>query len=106
MGRLLARSVAATQKGAADAAPPVQAEELTAQQWFERGLATKDLDETLRYGRGLAGRQSVNRGTVARSSGPCIKGVIRAGGPRGSERRPDGGWEGEQRGHDQREVIP
>jgi tetratricopeptide (TPR) repeat protein len=42
--------VAATeQKNAADAAPPVQEKELTAQQWYERGLNAADLDERLRF---------------------------------------------------------
>ena len=37
------------QKAAADAAPAVKEEELTAQQWFERGLAAADVDERLRF---------------------------------------------------------
>jgi len=37
------------QQAAADIAPAVQEEELTAQQWFERGLDTKDLDEKIRF---------------------------------------------------------
>ena len=42
--------VAATeQKDAADAAPPVQEKELTAQQWFERGFDAADPDEKLRF---------------------------------------------------------
>jgi tetratricopeptide (TPR) repeat protein len=36
------------QQAAADTAPAVQEEELTAQQWFERGFDTKDLDEKVR----------------------------------------------------------
>jgi tetratricopeptide (TPR) repeat protein len=40
---------ATEQKAAADAAPAVQTEELTAQQWFERGLAAADVDEQLRF---------------------------------------------------------
>jgi len=43
-----ARQAAAEQTIAAEAAPPVQEEELTAQQWFERGFAATDLDEQLR----------------------------------------------------------
>ena len=44
-----AAQVAATeQKAVADAAPPVQEKELTAQQWFERGLGAADIDEKLR----------------------------------------------------------
>jgi tetratricopeptide (TPR) repeat protein len=46
---LSAQRAAAEQKVAADAAPAVQEEELTAQQWFERGLAAADLDEKLRF---------------------------------------------------------
>src|SRR6476660_9143229 len=37
------------QQAAADTAPAVQEEELTAQQWFERGFDTKDLDEKVRF---------------------------------------------------------
>src|ERR1019366_2482511 len=37
------------QKAAANAAPAVQEEELTAQQWFERGFAAADVDEQLRF---------------------------------------------------------
>jgi hypothetical protein len=37
------------QMSAADAAPPVQKQELTAQQWFERGFAAVDFDERLRF---------------------------------------------------------
>ena len=44
-----ARLAATEQKVAADAAPPVQEMELTAQQWFERGLNAADLDEKLRF---------------------------------------------------------
>jgi tetratricopeptide (TPR) repeat protein len=45
-----AAQVAATeQKAVADAAPPVQEKELTAQQWFERGLDAVGLDEKLRF---------------------------------------------------------
>jgi tetratricopeptide (TPR) repeat protein len=36
------------QKAAAEAAPAVQKEELTAQQWFERGFSATDPDETIR----------------------------------------------------------
>ena len=43
-----AQKAAKEQKAAAGAAPGVQEEELTAQQWFERGLATVDLDERVR----------------------------------------------------------
>ena len=44
-----ARQAATEQKAAADAAPAVQEEELTAQQWFERAFAASDLDEKLRF---------------------------------------------------------
>ena len=37
------------QKAAAEAAPAVQENELTAQQWFERGFAALDIDEQLRF---------------------------------------------------------
>ena len=40
---------ATEQKAAADAAPAVQEEELTAQQWFERGFAAVDIGEQLRF---------------------------------------------------------
>ncbi len=46
---LPAQRVAMEQKAAAHAAPAVQEEELTAQQWFERGFAAKDVDERLRF---------------------------------------------------------
>jgi tetratricopeptide (TPR) repeat protein len=44
-----AQQAAAEQKQAADAAPTVHEEELTAQQWFERGFAAADIDEKLRF---------------------------------------------------------
>src|ERR1035438_8780811 len=44
-----AQRAAAEQKAAATAAPAVQEEELTAQQWFERGFAAVDVDEELRF---------------------------------------------------------
>ena len=44
-----ARRAAIEQKAAAKAAPAVQEEELTAQQWFERGFAATDVDEKLRF---------------------------------------------------------
>jgi tetratricopeptide (TPR) repeat protein len=46
---LIAQQAATEQKEAAAAAPAVQTEELTAQQWFERGFAAIDLDEQLRF---------------------------------------------------------
>jgi tetratricopeptide (TPR) repeat protein len=45
----IVRESAATQQAAADVAPQVQAEELTAQQWFERGFEAKDPDEKVRF---------------------------------------------------------
>jgi len=44
-----AQRAATEQKAAAHAAPAVQEEELTAQQWFERGFAAVDIDEKLRF---------------------------------------------------------
>jgi tetratricopeptide (TPR) repeat protein len=44
-----AQRAATEQKAAAEAAPAVQEEELTAQQWFERGFAAADVDEKLRF---------------------------------------------------------
>ena len=44
-----AERAAKRQQAAADTAPAVQEEELTAQQWFERGFDTKDLDEKIRF---------------------------------------------------------
>ncbi len=44
-----AQRAATEQKAAADAAPEVADEELTAQQWFERGFAATDADEQIRF---------------------------------------------------------
>jgi tetratricopeptide (TPR) repeat protein len=44
-----AERVTKRQQAAAETAPAVQEEELTAQQWFERGFDTKDLDERIRF---------------------------------------------------------
>ena len=46
---LSAERAATEQKAAAGVAPAVQEEELTAQQWFERGFAAVDIDEKLRF---------------------------------------------------------
>jgi tetratricopeptide (TPR) repeat protein len=46
---LPAQQAATEQKAAAKAAPKVQEEELTAQQWFERAFAATDVDEKLRF---------------------------------------------------------
>lgn len=43
-----AQKAAKQQKTAAEVAPPVRAEELTAQQWFERGRAAIDREEQVR----------------------------------------------------------
>ncbi len=43
-----AATASAQQKVAASTAPPVQPQELTAQQWFERGYSAKDPDEQIR----------------------------------------------------------
>ncbi len=44
-----ARRAATEQQAAAEKAPAVQSEELTAQQWFERGFEAKDPEEQLRF---------------------------------------------------------
>jgi len=44
-----AQRAATVQKAAAGAAPAVQEEELTAQQWFERGFAAAHVDEKVRF---------------------------------------------------------
>ena len=44
-----AQQAAEEQKQAAGAAPAVHEEELTAQQWFERGFAAVDIDEQLHF---------------------------------------------------------
>src|SRR5271167_1633098 len=44
-----ASQAATDEKSAVAKAPAVAEEELTAQQWFERGFNTKDLDEKLRF---------------------------------------------------------
>ena len=44
-----AQQAATEQKAAAKAAPAVQEEELTAQQWFERGFAATDPNEQIRF---------------------------------------------------------
>ncbi len=45
----VAREAADAQKAAANAAPPAGEEELTAQQYFERGVATNDPEEEIRF---------------------------------------------------------
>jgi tetratricopeptide (TPR) repeat protein len=44
-----AQQITAQQKAAADAAPPIQQSELTAQQWLERGFAATDINEQIRF---------------------------------------------------------
>ena len=44
-----AQRAATAQKAAAEAAPAVQEEALTAQQWFERGFAATEVDEQVRF---------------------------------------------------------
>jgi tetratricopeptide (TPR) repeat protein len=46
---LSAQRAATEQKASATAAPVVKEEELTAQQWYERGLTATDVDEELRF---------------------------------------------------------
>jgi tetratricopeptide (TPR) repeat protein len=46
---LAARQAATQQKGAAAKAPRVEEDELTAQQWFERGVNATDHDEEIRF---------------------------------------------------------
>jgi tetratricopeptide (TPR) repeat protein len=78
-----AAQVAATeQKAVADAAPPVQEKELTAQQWFERGFDAANPDEKLRfYSEAIRLRPGFavafnNRGNVRYTSGD-LEGAIR-----------------------------
>src|SRR6476646_4274313 len=44
-----AQEATESQQAAAGTAPAVQEEELTAQQWFERGFDTKDIGEKIRF---------------------------------------------------------
>jgi tetratricopeptide (TPR) repeat protein len=46
---LSAQQAATKQKAAAEAAPAVHEQELTAQQWFERGFAAANIDDQLRF---------------------------------------------------------
>jgi tetratricopeptide (TPR) repeat protein len=70
-----AQKAAALQKKAANAAPAVQENELTAQQWFERGFAAADIDERLRLYSGAIRLKPdyadafYNRGIARRSRG-------------------------------------
>jgi tetratricopeptide (TPR) repeat protein len=76
-----AQRAAEEQKQAAGAAPPVHKEELTAQQWFERGLAAIDIDERLRFYSEAIRLESDyaaafnNRGNVRRAKGD-LEGAI------------------------------
>jgi hypothetical protein len=70
-----AQLAATEQKAAASAAPTVQEEELTAQQWFERGFAAIDVDEQLRFYTEAIRLKAdyadayINRGIVRRAKG-------------------------------------
>jgi tetratricopeptide (TPR) repeat protein len=70
-----ARRAATEQKDAAESAPVVEEEELTAQQWFERGFNATDLDESLRfYSQAIRlkpdyAQAFYNRGLVRRAKG-------------------------------------
>jgi tetratricopeptide (TPR) repeat protein len=72
---LSAQRAATEQKAAAKIAPAVQEEELTAQQWFERGLNAGDLDEEVRcYSMAIRLKPDFadafnNRGEARRESG-------------------------------------
>src|ERR1017187_4152305 len=78
---LPAQRAATEQKAAADAAPAVQEEELTAQQWFERGLAASDLDEKLRlYSEAIRLKpdyaEAFNNRGVARANRGDVEGAL------------------------------
>ena len=45
----VAQQAVQQQKAAVEAAPAVQKEELTAQQWFERGFSATEHDEQIRF---------------------------------------------------------
>jgi Flp pilus assembly protein TadD len=72
---LIAQQAATEQQAAADAAPPVHEEALTAQQWFERGFAAAEIDEKLRfYSEAIRlkpdyARALYNRGAARRDNG-------------------------------------
>jgi tetratricopeptide (TPR) repeat protein len=78
---LSAQRGATEQKAAADAAPLVQKEELTAQQWFERGFAATEVDEELRfYSEAIRLKPDyadafINRG-IARSAKGNVEGAL------------------------------
>jgi tetratricopeptide (TPR) repeat protein len=77
----VARQAATEQKAAAAEAPKVAGEELTAQQWFERGYNAPDLDEKLRfYGNAIRIKPDYpeafyNRG-IARKDKADVKGAF------------------------------
>jgi tetratricopeptide (TPR) repeat protein len=70
-----ARQAATEQKAAAGTAPEVSGEELTAQQWFERGYGAADPEEQLRfYGQAIRLKPDyadafINRGNARRDKG-------------------------------------
>ncbi len=84
-----ASAAASAQKAAADAAPPVREEELTAQQWFERGWAARDPAEQVRcygeairlkpgyflafYNRGIAGEEQGDMDAALRDYSDAIR---------------------------------
>jgi len=71
----LAQRAAKEQKTAADVAPPVKEEELTAQQYFEKALASSDADERIRlYSEAILlnpdfGEAYNNRGVARKDTG-------------------------------------
>ena len=66
------------QKAAADAAPAVRKEELTAQQWFERGLAAADTDEQLRfYSEAILLKPDYPDAFNNRGNSRCVKGDLK-----------------------------
>ncbi len=83
-----ARKAATEQKAAAEAAPAVKEEELTAQQWFERGLNATDFDEQLRF-----------YSEAIRLKPDYAAAFNNQGNARSRQRRLDGGAGRLQRGH-------
>jgi tetratricopeptide (TPR) repeat protein len=79
---LVVRQGATEQRTAAQAAPTVQENELTAQQWFERGFAAVDNDEKLRLYSGAIHLQpdyaaAFNNRGIARQVKGDIEGALR-----------------------------
>jgi tetratricopeptide (TPR) repeat protein len=79
---LSAQQAAVDQKSAANAAPAVQEQELTAQQWFERGFGTVELDEKVRlYSEAIRLKEDYaeaynNRG-IARKNKGDVEGALK-----------------------------